>query len=102
MEGDDRGGGGEQDKHSGGQERSGTADDGADGPGPERALGGVVAADDRQPQGVDPVTQQRQQGRQQGDRRGHGDDADDDRAERQAAQNRVRNQEQAEQGNDER
>ena len=78
------------------------ADHGADGPGPERALGGVVAADDRQPQRVDPVAEQGQQGGQQGEGGGHGDHADDDRAEGQAAQDRVRDQEQAEQGHDER
>jgi hypothetical protein len=55
VEAEDREGCREQDQHAGGQERSRTAYDGADGPGPEGALGGVVAADHRQPQRVDPV-----------------------------------------------
>ena len=99
---EDREGGREQDQQAGGQEAARAADHGTDGLGPERALGGVVAADDRQPQGVDPVAQQGQQGGQQGEGGGHGDHADDDRAERQAAQDRVRDQEQPEQGYDER
>ena len=98
LEAEDRERRGEQDQHAGGQEGPRTADHGTDGLGPEGALGGVVAADDRQPQCVDPVAQQGQQGGQQGDGGGHGDDADDDRAQRQAAQDRVRDQEQAEQG----
>ena len=101
VEAEDREGCREQHEHASGQERSRTAYDGTDGLGPEGALGGVVAADDRQPQRVDPVAQQGQQGGQQGDGRGHGDDADDDRAERQAAQDGVRDQEQAEQGHHE-
>ena len=101
VEAQHREGRGEQDQHAGGQEGRRAADHGTHGPGPERALGGVVAADDRQPQRVDPVAQQGQQGGQQGEGGGHGDHADDDRAEGQAAQDRVRDQEQAEQGHDE-
>ena len=60
---------GQQDEHAGGQGGGGSSYDGAHGPGPERALGGVVTSDDRQPHRVDPVAQQGQQGRQQGESR---------------------------------
>ena len=102
MEAQHRQGGGEQHQQAGGQEGARSAYDGADSPGPERALGWVVAADDRQPQRVDPVAEQGQQGGQQGEGGGHGDQTDDDRTEGQAAQDGVRDQEQSEQRHDER
>ena len=102
MEAEHREGRCQKDEHTGREEGRRATYHGTDGPGPERALGGVVATDDRQPQRVDPVTEQGQHRRQQGEGGGHGDQADDDRAECEAAQDRVRDQEQSEQGDDER
>ena len=98
---EDREGGREQDQDADGQCGRRVADDGTDSSGPEGAFGGVVAPDDGEPESVDPVAEEGQQGGQQRDRRGHRDDPDDDGAEGQAAQDRVGHQEQPEQRHDE-
>src|SRR3546814_8181410 len=73
--------GSQEHEHTDREGHRGTADHATDGPSPEPALGGVVATDEREPEGIDSVAEQRQPSGQQRDRRGHRDHADDERAE---------------------
>ena len=105
MEPEDRRGCGEHHGDAEHQARDGAAENRLDDCPPEAALDRVgaaeVAAEERDPQRVDPVAKQREQRRQQRERRGDRDDADDDRAGGEAAHDRGRDEQHPEQRDDE-